>query len=549
MASSAGWSLVSSARMRALDLHTIEKLSVPGEVLMESAGRALVDFVFQQARSRLARPDAEVLVVAGPGNNGGDGFVAARHLALLGVPVRVALLGVAASLRGEARSNCQRARAVGVRVESPDSLSSELPRAGVVIDALFGTGLKRVVEGAAAGFIGAINGLQAVPEVAVVAVDLPSGLDADTGQPLGHAVVADATLTIGSPKIGLALEPGRSLAGSIGVARIGIAESIPGEAVGKGPEAARLWTRSEAGQRLPERPASGHKGNFGHVLLVAGAEGMSGAAALAATAALRSGAGLVTLACPAGLRDVIEAQCTEAMTVALPETGGRALAEAGLDAALVLAADRSVVAMGPGVGEDPETRALLQGLARGVEVPLVIDADGLNAFAGSVALLRNRPAGTVLTPHPGEAARLLESDAQAVNRDRVGAARELARVSGAVILLKGPGTVVARPDGRAIINPTGGPNLATAGSGDVLTGLVAALLARDMEAGDAAALGAYVHGLAGDRIALRRGQAGMLAGELAEELPGAVQELREEGAKGVGRTGYRPETLVAFPGA
>jgi len=549
MTGTAAWSLASAARMQALDRFTIERLGVPGEILMENAGRALVDFILGQAEEGLASRGAEVVLACGPGNNGGDGFVAARHLTQLGLAVRVVLLADPSGLKGEAAAHHEMAMAVGVPMEvvQPGE-GGPLLRRGVLVDALFGTGLTRPLEGRAAHLVERINALADNPEIVVIAVDLPSGIDADTGQPLGPAVAADATLTLGAPKIGLTLEPGRSLAGRVCVGKIGIADAIPGELPEEGAVAAQLWSPAGAGDALPPRPTAGHKGTFGHLLLVAGSEGMSGAAALAATAALRSGAGLVTLGCPAGLNDVIEAQCSEAMTVPLPETPGRALGGEGLDALLSLAAERDAVALGPGVGRHRETSELLRGLAVRVDKPLVVDADGLAAFEGLLETLKDRSAPTVLTPHPGEAARLLGSGAEEVNRDRVGAARELAFLSGSVVLLKGAATVAANPDGRVIINPTGGPNLATGGSGDVLTGLVGALVVQGSAGLEAAAVAAYVHGRAGDRIAARRGDGGLLAGELAEELPAAMQELRDRGKEGAGKNGIRPSTLLAFPG-
>lgn len=458
-----GWSLASAARMQALDRYTIERLGVPGEILMENAGRALVDLVLEYAGEGLASSGSEVVFACGPGNNGGDGFVAARHLVQLGLAARVLLLEDPSRLKGEAAAHHAMATAAGVPMDVVRPGDDPLLRRGVLVDALFGTGLTRPVGGAAEQLIRRINALGDIPEIVVIAVDLPSGLDADTGQPLGHAVAADATLTLGVPKIGLTLEPGRTLAGRVTVARIGIVDSIPGELPEEGVSAARLWSPADVGPQLPQRPTAGHKGTFGHLLLLAGSEGMSGAAALAATAALRSGAGLLTLGCPAGLNDVIEAQCSEAMTVPLPETAGRALSAEGLETAIDLAGERDAVAVGPGLGRRPETAEFLVGLAGRVDKPLIIDADGLAAFENSLDLLKDRSAPTVLTPHPGEAARLLGSGAEEVNRDRVGAARELAVSSGAVALLKGAGTVAASPDGRVIINPTGGPNLATGG--------------------------------------------------------------------------------------
>jgi NAD(P)H-hydrate epimerase len=527
----ASWPLVSAAQMRALDRHTIETLDVPGELLMESAGRAVVDVVLEQLR-----PGDPVAVVCGAGNNGGDGLVVARHLQLLGVPVRAALLTDPGRLRGDAASNLRRARSVGVQLEGP---RWRAPQAGVVVDAIFGTGLSRAVTGTAAASIRRINAAHAArpDELRVVAVDLPSGLCADTGSVLGLAVEADATVTLGLPKLGLALEPGRSRAGRVRVAHIGIAETAPDTA-----PTAELWTRAGVGARLPARPRDGHKGSFGHALIVAGSEGKSGAAALAAEGATRIGAGLVTLACPAGLNDVLEIKCTEAMTAPLPDTPARGLAAGAEEAVLALAATRDAVGLGPGLGRDTETLSLVRAVAKRLEVPLALDADAIFAFRDDPALLTARRAPTVLTPHPGEAAELLGCSANDVNRDRPGAARRLAHQSGAVVLLKGAATVTAAPDGGLVVNPTGGPLLASGGTGDVLLGLVTGLLTQGLAASDAAALAAYVHGAAADALACERGDAGLLAGELAQAVPAAVESLRAAPASGI-ETGL----AVSFP--
>lgn len=503
------WSLAGAEAMRALDRHAIEVLGVPGEVLMESAGRAVVDVV-------LARRPSRVHVVCGPGHNGGDGLVAARHLAIVGVAVDVELV---AAPRGDAAVQWERARAAGVR--EGDGAGADL-----VVDAIFGTGLARPVEGPAARAIERLN----EAGVPVVAVDLPSGIDADRGAELGVAVRAAETVTFGMPKPGLALEPGRSLAGRVTVARIGIPEHAPGVA----PDAL-VWTPAAAAERLPERPADGHKGHFGHVLVAAGSQGKTGAAALAARAALRAGAGLVTVACPAGVNDILEQKCTEAMTEPVPDTAGRAFAAAAEDALLALAESRDVVALGPGIGREPETEAMVRSLVKRLTKPLVLDADGLNAFEGRAEELR----ASVITPHPGEAARLLGSSSVEIQSDRLGAARRLADMSGAVVVLKGAGTVIAGPEGPPLINPTGGPALAAGGSGDVLTGVVAAFLAQGLPARDAAGLGVFVHGLAADRVA-GGAAAGLLAGELADALPQAVAAL-------AGCPALEPSLAAVFP--
>jgi hydroxyethylthiazole kinase-like uncharacterized protein yjeF len=517
------WTLVGSAAMRALDAHTIETLGVPGDLLMESAGRAVAQAVLAELAGRAP---AEVLVVCGAGNNGGDGLVVARHLHLLNVPVRAALLTDPRGLRGDAAANLKRARSAGVSVESG---RWRAPTEGVIVDAIFGTGLARDVEGPAATTIRRINAARQArgAGLRVVAVDLPSGLCADTGRVLGVAVRADATVCMGLPKLGLALEPGRELAGRVWVARIGIADEAPGVA----PDT-ELWTRAAAGARLPARPPAAHKGTFGHVLLVAGSEGKTGAAALAAEGAGRIGTGLVTLACPAGLHDVLEIKCTEAMTAPVPDTSERAFAASAEGPLLRLAEARDAVGLGPGLGQAAETVKLVRALVRRIRKPLAIDADALNALAGEAEQLAQRTAPTVLTPHPGEASRLLGIPTAEVNRDRVGVARRLARGTRSVVLLKGAASISAAPDGRAIVNPTGGPALASGGTGDVLLGMLAGLLARGMPAFEAAALAAFVHGEAADRIAARRGASGLLAGDLADELPDATEALRAAAARG-----------------
>jgi hydroxyethylthiazole kinase-like uncharacterized protein yjeF len=551
------WPLVGAAAMRALDRHTIETLGVPGALLMESAGRAVASVVLAE---RAAAGGGAVVVVCGGGNNGGDGLVAARHLALLGVPVRVALVGDSRRLAPDAAANLARARAVGVAIETR---GVRVAGAAVIVDALFGTGLTRTASGAPAAAIRRIAAAR--PAARVVAVDLPSGLDADTGQAHGPVVSADVTVAIALPKLGLALEPGRSLAGRIVVARIGIADRAPGVAAD-----AELWTDAAAAARLPARPADGHKGRFGHVLVIAGARGTTGAAALAAEAAARAGAGLVTIACPAGVNEILEVKCTEMMTAPVPDGADGGFAATALGPLLALARARDVVALGPGIGRSEDVAKLVRELAMQVPGPLVIDADGLFPFAASRArerasdafdALKARKAATILTPHPGEAARLLGIPAAEINRDRVGACRRLAERSGAVVVLKGAATVVAAPEGRVAVNPTGGPALGTGGTGDVLTGLVAALIAQRIGSGpvrrggrdpvvaafECAALGVWLHGRAGDRLAARRGSTGVLAGEVAAELPETIEGLRRRAPDAAATTVRGDGLALPFP--
>ncbi len=505
-----GWPLVTAAEMRALDAGTIEGLGVPGDLLMELAGRAVA------ARALALRGvGGTVHVVCGAGNNAGDGWVAARHLFLRGVPVAIVSAVSPDRLGGDAARNVERAQRLGV----PLAASLSLAEGDVVVDALFGTGLGRPIEGEAAAWVARINESRALARV--LAVDLPSGLDADTGQVHGCAVQADETLTIGLPKIGLLCEPGRALAGRVWVARIGIADRTE-EVVPR----AEVWTRAGAGAQLPPRPSAGHKGRFGHVLVAAGSEGMTGAAALAARAAGRAGAGLVTVACPASTNPVLEGLCAEAMTVPVAETDAHGFAPEAAGELRALAAERSAVVFGPGIGRDERTAALVRDLVPALDAPLVVDADGLHALREDPTVLKARQQATIVTPHPGEAAVLLGSSPAEVLADRPAAARALALATGAVVVLKGAGTVTAEPGGRMVINPTGGPALGTGGTGDVLAGLVGSLLAQGAAAFEAGAVGAYVHGAAGDRIAALHGDAGLLASELADHLPDVLGGLR-----------------------
>ncbi len=529
------WPLVTAQEMRELDRHTIETLGVPSDTLMENAGRAVAAELL-----RTLPAGAGVSVVCGRGNNAGDGLVVARRLHEQDVDVCVILLGEAASLSGDAATNLERACQVGVPLADHEWRS---PTRGVVVDAIFGTGLSRDVEGVEAEWIRRINACRANARgaVQVVSIDLPSGLCADTGAVLGACIEADVTIALALPKLGLTLEPGRSAAGRILVANIGI-EAPPPDRLPR----AELWTRAHAGSRLPVRPPAGHKGSFGHALIVAGSEGKTGAAALAAEGAARAGVGLVTIACPAGLNDILEIKCTEAMTAPVADTPARAFAASAAESILALAATRDALGLGPGIGSSEETQALVVSLAKRLELPLVVDADGLVPFAREPDWLRERQAPTVLTPHPGEAARLLGVEIGEINRDRPASARELAARFGSVVALKGAGTVIAAPDGRIALNPTGGPVLATGGTGDVLLGMVTGLLAQGLDAFEATALAVFVHGAAADRLARRAGSVGHLAGEIALEVPAATAELRADSAAAV-RRDFRVGLAVSFP--
>jgi NAD(P)H-hydrate epimerase len=522
---------VTAEEMRALDRWTIEH-GTPGHVLMERAGAGATRVL----RERLRRPRAPVVIVCGRGNNGGDGFVMARHLKRARIPVEVWLLGRPEDVRGDAAralAAWKRARgATQLLGEAElDRLRTRLSRAAVVVDALFGTGLNAPIEGLAAAVVEGINA-SAAP---VLAVDIASGLSADTGVPLGTAVRATVTATFALPKLGQLVYPGVDHTGLLAVVDIG----IPPEALAVVNPRAALLEAEEVGALLPPRRRDANKGTFGHVLVIAASRGKTGAALLAAEGAGRAGAGLTTVAVPATLQPALEARVLEAMTAALPDTGDGTAAAGDERALAELLAGRAAVVCGPGLGQAGPTRALVAEVVRRTTAPLVLDADGLNNVAGTT-LLSERAGPTVLTPHPGEMARLVGSDVPAVQRDRIGAARALARSSGAVVVLKGAHTIVAAPDGGVAISPTGNPGMATGGTGDVLAGVLGALLAQGLAPFDAAALGVFVHGAAADAVAARQGEVGLLARDILAELPATIARLQAAGRPDVHpRRGYR----------
>lgn len=522
--------VVTSDQMREIDTKAIEEIGIPGVVLMENAGKAVADAARKLLEETAGR---RVCVFAGKGNNGGDGFVAARHLVNSQVRVKTFLLGKTAEIQGDARVNLDILTRMGVDVEElgPEDLHRArvaVSVSDVVIDAIFGTGFKGEVGGYVAQVIDAIN----ESGRPVVSVDVPSGLDASTGKVGGACVRARYTVTFGLPKAGLLLYPGAAYAGELVVADIGFPRAFLLDDRLK----LNLAIAEELKHWLPARIADSHKGTFGRVLVVAGSQGMAGAAALASLAALKSGAGVVTLGVPKSLQDIMHVKLTEVMTRALPETESGSVslqAQALLDGAL-----RSVeaLAIGPGLSMHSETAQLVRNVVMTASVPTVIDADGLNAIAQDPGTLKTSKAPIVLTPHPGEMAKLTGLAVQEVKRDRLTVALKAAAQWGKVVVLKGARTIVADPSGKAYINPTGNPGMATAGSGDVLTGVVAGLLAQGLGPLEAAVLGVYVHGLAGDIAVTRCGQMGLVAGDILDNVPEALVRLAgERGETNVGR--------------
>jgi hydroxyethylthiazole kinase-like uncharacterized protein yjeF len=497
--------VVTAVQMRELDRLTIEELGLPGALLMEHAGRAVADEVEKLVPGRL-----RVAVVCGNGNNGGDGFVCARWLREHGHDASVVLGAGRPRAGGDAALHLGVYERLGGPVLDVAALDAALAGADAVIDAIFGTGLTRTIEGALADVIARVNAARALR----VAVDLPSGLDADTGRVLGVCVDADLTVSFGFAKVALVSSPGFERCGVVKVVEIGIPAGLPERLE----VALTMGDAADAKARLPRRPPGGHKGTFGHLLVVAGSAGKTGAALLCASAGLRAGAGLCTLATPPEVRPLVEGRAWEVMLAELDPERPR---DEALSALLELARGKRALAWGPGMPTSAAAGELLRAALLVLEAPVVLDADALNHLARDTSILAKARAKVVLTPHPGEAARLLGTDVATVQADRVGNARRLADGTRAVVVLKGARTIIAAPGGRAVINPTGNPGMGTGGTGDVLCGVIGALLAQGLEPFDAAVLGAHVHGLAGDLARDARGEIGLNAGDLLSSLPPA----------------------------
>jgi NAD(P)H-hydrate epimerase len=511
--------IVTASQMQRLDRRAITEAHIPSLVLMERAGAGVVH---QLDRHFAPLNDKRVTIVCGKGNNGGDGFVVARLLARRRIAIQVLCLAKAADLSRDARVMYGRLRRAAKKNEirsahDPDGLRDLFTASDIIIDAIFGTGLSTAVSGPYEQVIQAINASRRP----VLSVDVPSGLNADTGTVLGAGVRADLTVTFGLPKIGLYIGQGVDYAGLTHVVDIGIPNSLADEIESR----IVLLTHAAAKASLPLRTPSSHKGTYGHAGIVAGSVGKTGAAAMVAKAALRVGTGLVTVAIPSSVNDTLEAKLLEAMTMPMPETKARTFARSGLDRLLAFTRARTAIAIGPGLTTHPETVELIQELVKRVDKPCVLDADALNALAGKASLLTESKLPPILTPHPGEMARLeIDASPQSVNADRIGVAGRFARERGVLVVLKGARTVVARPDGMIAVCPTGNPGMATAGTGDVLTGMIVGLLAQGLTPWDAACTGTYFHGLAGDLAAAQVGQAAMTAGDLIEHIPKAFAQ-------------------------
>jgi|SRR5579863_10402480 len=513
--------IVSAAEMREIDRATSQRFGVPSRALMENAGMAVAQFV-------LARyPSAERIgVICGKGNNGGDGFVAARKLQTAGKNVRLVLLADPSELKGDAAEMFRRLTVAPLIVRSSAELQHEPVQAvfesEVLLDSILGTGFRPPVSGLYGEAIALLNATSAP----VVAVDIPSGADADVmGEQTGAVARADAVVTFTAPRPAHIF--GRLIAGPTLISPIG----SPDDAIVSSSQL-NLITAHEIAPLIGPRPAASNKGSFGHVLVVGGSMGKAGAAAMAGMAALRSGAGLSTVATPHSLLATVAGFHPEVMTEPLEETQEGSIAAGALHRATQLAEGKTVLAVGPGVSRNAETAEFVRSLVERNKTPIVLDADGLNAFEGDVAILDGQSRTLVLTPHPGEMARLTASTVEAVQRDRMNSARTFARDHELIVVLKGHRTLVAQPDGTVWVNTTGNPGMATGGTGDILTGMIAGLIAQNPRRITEAVIAAvHLHGLAGDVARESVGEHSLVATDLLRALPEAFRRVRASAEK------------------
>jgi NAD(P)H-hydrate epimerase len=513
--------LVTAEQMRELDRVAIRERGIPSLDLMERAGIA----VARCAASIIADCSLRkrVLLFAGKGNNGGDAFVAARYLEAEGIKTKTVLLSNRSDIGGDAKENLQRLEGMGAdlaQAETPEALEGLKESAAafdLVIDGILGTGVKGDVLGHLAEAISLINGLRKF----VVSIDVPSGLNATSGSVCSVAARALATVTMGLPKTGLVRADGIEHSGRVRVADIG----IPDDVLHNAPSEGELIVEQDLYRLFPTRRRMSHKGDYGRILIVAGSPGMTGAACLAASAAMRAGSGLVTVATPQSLNPILEVKLTEAMTLPLPETAAGALGmEAGKE--ILRVAERfDVAVIGPGLSRDSETVQMVRTLAGNLCTPMLIDADGLNALAGDVGILKKIKSPVILTPHPGEMALLLKKDTEDILSDRIATAEGFACGYGVTLVLKGALTVVADAGGRVSINASGNPGMASGGSGDVLSGVIASFWGQGMLPADAARAGVFVHGDAGDRAAFSLGERALVASDVIDRLPLAIESL------------------------
>jgi ADP-dependent NAD(P)H-hydrate dehydratase / NAD(P)H-hydrate epimerase len=496
--------IVNAAQMRNIDRRATERFGIPSIVLMENAATAVVDAIFAHY------PECDrVAIICGVGANGGDGFAVARHLENRGVVPVILIAGERAKYSGDALTNltiCERLGIPMYDVATPiDEALVHAADADVIVDAIFGTGLNRAPEGIYAELIRAIAELRRP----VIAVDLPSGANASSPTPFDPCINAEVTVTFAAPKLCHVFDPAASYCGEVIVADI----SIPEAAIEDENVTLALITPRDVQPLIAPRLSSTHKGTYGHLGVIAGSPGRSGAAVMCARGAIRAGVGLVTVMTDAETATIVHGGAIEAMTFSGDDIS-------------TFVEKKSAVLIGPGLADDDASYARVRDRIAAIELPMIIDASALNAFASRASELNPHKRPRVITPHPGELARLLGKTTSEINDDRIGAARDAARITNCVAVLKGYQTLIADPEGQVRVNPTGNPGMASGGMGDVLAGIIGAFLARDVDPFEAACCGVYLHGLAGDILKEEMGDTGLAATDLAERVPLAIQRLR-----------------------
>jgi NAD(P)H-hydrate epimerase len=507
--------VANAEEMQELDRKAIETYRIPGMILMENAGRGAAEVISNTF------PDLhkkKIAIIAGKGNNGGDGFVIARYLLNQGTSVRVYLLTDPKGLRGDAEINFnifQRMKGEVVSVPSSKDyvkVKKDLEKFDILVEGIFGTGLDAEVRGYYREVIDHLNTLQRP----IVAIDIPSGLDANTGKPLGTAIRASLTITFGLPKVGHLIPPGLDYVGEVKVVDIGIPkklveeENIPTYLLEK--KEIKRWLS------VPRNPNT-HKGDYGHLLVIAGSVGKTGAAAMACQAALRMGAGLVTLAIPKSLNGIMEMKLTEVMTEPLPETPKQTLSLRAFSTLVRLCENKKAVIIGPGLGTFKETQSLVLKLIKALDLPIILDADGLTALATQPKILPIANRSLILTPHPGEMARLIRSQVKEVLENRIGLSRNFSQSQRVHLVLKGHPTLISTPKGEVYINPTGNPGMASGGTGDVLTGMIGGLVCQGFDILPSVQIAVYLHGMAGDEGAQEKGEKSLIATDIIEKIP------------------------------
>ena len=511
--------LVTAKQMQQMDKETIESFGIPGRILMENAGRGAVEMMFKHY---LDMDSKKVCVLAGSGNNGGDAFVIARYLIQKGITTNTLIISPRMKIKGDALANLELLEKLYKEsdlghikiisdVEALYGQTNLIRHTSLFVDGILGTGLNSDVRGLFKEVINMINRTKKP----VFSIDIPSGLNADTGMPMGTCIKAEATATFAFAKAGHMIYPGKSFTGKLGIVDIG----IPGFISDRFKPLLHMTENKMLRPLFPPRNPDGHKGSFGHLLVIAGSVGKTGAAALASNAAVACGTGLVTLGIAESLNSSMEPQVIEPMTYPLPETKNGFLSEAAMEIILELAENKTAIALGPGLCTKETTKRLIKKIIKEIDLPMILDADALNSIKDDPFILKKRNGKTIITPHPGEMARLTRQSGSEVQADRIKCASTFALKFNTIVVLKGAATITALPDGQAFICPTGNPGMASGGMGDVLTGIISGLAAQGFSLENSAIAGVHLHGACGDKLADYRGAYGFRASELIHVLP------------------------------